>query len=206
LFFLGCLFRVLDDTLAISDPQAMLLVLILFPGLVKAEADWTDTLAVIPGLVLAWLVICAVAFRRVPSLTRDHPGAGSLRCPVLRCRCRLRPSPYLAGVIRRYRRQIGSCWRNCNPGQQALLVLAHLRQGEDVRRSGGRVGIGTATAWRYVRETVALLAARRRSCPRRWRQPRRPATRSWSSTVRSSRSTAWRLTGRSTRVSTAATA
>jgi hypothetical protein len=37
---------------------------------------------------------------------------------------------YLAGVIRRYRRQIGSCWRKCNPGQQALLVLAHLRKGE----------------------------------------------------------------------------
>ena len=27
---------------------------------------------------------------------------------------------YVAGVIRRHRRQIGSCWRKCNPGQQAL--------------------------------------------------------------------------------------
>jgi hypothetical protein len=52
----------------------MLLVLILVPDLVKAEADWTDTLAAIPGLILVWLVVCAVAFRRVPSLTRDHPG------------------------------------------------------------------------------------------------------------------------------------
>jgi hypothetical protein len=33
-------------------------------------------------------------------------------------------------MIRRHRRQIGSCWRKCNPGQQALLVLAHLRKGE----------------------------------------------------------------------------
>ncbi len=32
MFFLGCLVRVLDDTLAISDPQAMLLVLTLFLG------------------------------------------------------------------------------------------------------------------------------------------------------------------------------
>jgi hypothetical protein len=74
MLFLGCLFRVLDDTLDITDPRAMLLVLILVPDLVKAEADWTDTLAAIPGLILVWLVVCAVAFRRVPSLTRDHPG------------------------------------------------------------------------------------------------------------------------------------
>ena len=37
---------------------------------------------------------------------------------------------YAAGVIRRHRRQIGSCWRKLNPGRQALLVLAHLRKGE----------------------------------------------------------------------------
>jgi hypothetical protein len=67
---------------------------------------------------------------------------------------------YLAGVIRRYRRQIGSCWRRCNPGQQALLVLAHLRKGETFAALAAGFGIGTATAWRYVRETVALLAAR----------------------------------------------
>jgi hypothetical protein len=31
---------------------------------------------------------------------------------------------YTAGVIRRHRRQIGSCWRKLSPGRQALLVLA----------------------------------------------------------------------------------
>ena len=67
---------------------------------------------------------------------------------------------YLAGVIRRYRRQIGSCWRKCNPGQQALLVLAHLRKGETFAALAAGFGIGTATAWRYVREAVTLLAAR----------------------------------------------
>jgi hypothetical protein len=36
---------------------------------------------------------------------------------------------YTAGVIRRHRRQIGSCWRKLNPGRQALL-LAYLRKGE----------------------------------------------------------------------------
>jgi hypothetical protein len=35
---------------------------------------------------------------------------------------------YIAGVIRRHRRQIGSCWRKLNPGRQALLVLAYLRK------------------------------------------------------------------------------
>lgn len=73
MLLLGCLMRVLDDVLDIRDPRAMLLVLFLFPGLVKAEGDWTQTLSVIPGLILAWLAVTAVAFRRMPSLTRDHP-------------------------------------------------------------------------------------------------------------------------------------
>jgi hypothetical protein len=30
---------------------------------------------------------------------------------------------YLAAVIRRHRKAIGSCWRKLNPGAQALLVL-----------------------------------------------------------------------------------
>ena len=67
MFLLGCLMRVLDNVLDIRDPRAMLLVLFLFPGLVKAEGDWTQTLAVIPGLILAWLAVIAVAFRRMPS-------------------------------------------------------------------------------------------------------------------------------------------
>jgi hypothetical protein len=37
---------------------------------------------------------------------------------------------YVAGVIRRHRRTIGSAWRLLNPGQQALLVLAYLRKGD----------------------------------------------------------------------------
>ena len=47
-----------------------------------------------------------------------------------------------------------------NPGGQALLVLAHLRKGETFTELAAGFGIGTATAWRYVRETVSLLAAR----------------------------------------------
>jgi hypothetical protein len=67
---------------------------------------------------------------------------------------------YLAGVVRRHRRKIGSCWRKLNPGQQALLVLVHLRKGETFAGLAAGFGVGTTTAWRYVQETVILLAAR----------------------------------------------
>ena len=67
---------------------------------------------------------------------------------------------YVAGVIRRHRRQIGSCWRKLNPGQQALLVLVHLRNGDTFAELAAGFGISTATAWRYVTEAVRLLAAR----------------------------------------------
>ena len=67
---------------------------------------------------------------------------------------------YAAGIIRRHRASIGSLWRKLNPGQQALLVLAYLRKGETFAELAAGFGIGTATAWRYVNETVALLAAR----------------------------------------------
>ena len=67
---------------------------------------------------------------------------------------------YAAGIIRRHRASIGSLWRKLNPGQQALLVLAYLRKGETFAELAAGFGVGTATAWRYVTETVALLAAR----------------------------------------------
>ena len=67
---------------------------------------------------------------------------------------------YTAGIIRRHRRRIGSCWHKLKPGRQALLVLAYLRKGETFAELAAGFGVGTATAWRYVTETVALLAAR----------------------------------------------
>jgi hypothetical protein len=67
---------------------------------------------------------------------------------------------YVAGVIRRHRAAIGSCWRKLSSGRQALLVLAHLRKGETLAALAAGFGVGTATAWRYVHETVRLLAAR----------------------------------------------
>jgi hypothetical protein len=51
------------------------------------------------------------------------------------------------------------------PGQQALLGLACLRIGETFAGLAAGFGIGTATAWRYVEETVALLVGRSRKLP-----------------------------------------
>jgi hypothetical protein len=67
---------------------------------------------------------------------------------------------FAAGIIRRHRAVIGSLWRKLNAGQQALLVLAYLRKGETFADLAAGFGVGTATAWRYVNETVALLSAR----------------------------------------------
>ena len=66
----------------------------------------------------------------------------------------------VSGIIRRHRVSIGSPWRALNPGQQALLVLAYLRKGETFAELAAGFAVGTTTAWRYVEETVALLAAR----------------------------------------------
>jgi len=67
---------------------------------------------------------------------------------------------FVAGIIRRHRASTGSLWRKLNPGQQALLVLAYLRKGETFAELAASFEVGTSTAWRYVNEVVALLAAR----------------------------------------------
>ena len=67
---------------------------------------------------------------------------------------------YVAGIIRRHRAGIGSARRKLTPGGQALLVLAYLRKGDPFAEIAAGFKVSTATAWRYVNETVALLAAR----------------------------------------------
>ncbi|MGC9670441.1 transposase family protein [Planosporangium sp. 12N6] len=64
----------------------------------------------------------------------------------------------VADLIRSHRRQHRSRWRRLPPGRQALLALAHLRNGDTYTRLAAGFAIGTATAWRYVREVVHLLA------------------------------------------------
>ena len=67
---------------------------------------------------------------------------------------------YVAGIRRRHLRAIGSRWRKLNPGHEALLALVYLRKGETSAELAAGFGVGRTTAWRYVNETVGLLAAR----------------------------------------------
>jgi hypothetical protein len=66
---------------------------------------------------------------------------------------------HLADRIRSHRKQRRSRWRRLNPGRQALLALAHLRNGDTYTRLAAGFEIGVATAWRYVHEAIALLSA-----------------------------------------------
>lgn len=66
---------------------------------------------------------------------------------------------FLAGQLRSRHRQQGTRWRRLPPGRQALLVLAHLRKGDTYAQLAAGFGIGTATAYRYVREAIDALAA-----------------------------------------------
>lgn len=65
---------------------------------------------------------------------------------------------HLAGLIRARRDQRRSRWRRLDPGRQALLALAHLRNGDTLTRLAAGFEIGVTTAWRYVREAIDLLA------------------------------------------------
>ena len=67
---------------------------------------------------------------------------------------------YAAGIIRRHRKAIGSCWRKLNPGRQALLVLARLRKGETFAELAAGFGVGVTTAWRYVNLRREALSVR----------------------------------------------
>lgn len=60
----------------------------------------------------------------------------------------------LADVLRQRRGRAGTRWRRLTVGRQALLVMAHLRQGRDLRRSRRR-----------VRESLEILAALEPSLP-----------------------------------------
>jgi hypothetical protein len=83
------------------------------------------------------------------------------RCAVLPCRDSVvHPQPEPPGrLIRTHRNQRRSRWRRLDPGRQALLALAHLRNGDTLTRLAAGFQIGVTTAWRYVREAIDLLAA-----------------------------------------------
>ena len=95
----------------------------------------------------------------ITTISLVRPGAPDAFLP---CRAPLsrKTLVFVAGIIRRHRAWIGSLWRKLNPAQQAPLVLAYLRKGETFADLAAGFGVGVATAWRYVNETVELLAAR----------------------------------------------
>ncbi|MFC7717388.1 transposase family protein [Nonomuraea recticatena] len=64
----------------------------------------------------------------------------------------------LADLIRTQRAERRSRWRKLDPARQALLILAHLRNGDTYTRLAAGFSVGTTTAWRYVQESVELLA------------------------------------------------
>jgi hypothetical protein len=102
---------------------------------------------------------------------------------------------YVAGIIRRHRKAIGSCWRKLDPGRQALLVLVYPRKGETFAEIAAGFGVGTTTAWRYAGETVSLLAARAPKLRKAPGTPRRPGMPTSWWTGRSSPSTGSPRTG-----------
>ncbi|MEV3934241.1 transposase family protein [Streptomyces sp. NPDC049944] len=65
---------------------------------------------------------------------------------------------YPTGRLVARRGEIGSRWRRLTAGRQALLALAHLRCGDTYAQLATGFGIGIATAYRYIREAVEVLA------------------------------------------------
>lgn len=66
---------------------------------------------------------------------------------------------FLSAKLRRHRQELGTRWRRLSPGRQALLTLAHLRNGHPYAQLVAGFGVGTTPAYRYVAEAVELLAA-----------------------------------------------
>lgn len=65
----------------------------------------------------------------------------------------------LSDALRRRRATIGTRWRRLSVGEQALLVVAHLRKGETYADLATGHGIGTTTVFRYIHEAIEALAA-----------------------------------------------
>jgi DDE superfamily endonuclease len=79
-----------------------------------------------------------------------YPSAISLSTTHLR---------HVTDLLTAHLRRIGSPWRKLEPRRQALLVLAHLRNGDTYERLATGFGVGVAAACRYVHEVTDLLAA-----------------------------------------------
>jgi hypothetical protein len=65
----------------------------------------------------------------------------------------------LTDALRHHRSVLGTRWRRLQVGDQAQLVLAHLRKGETYTDLAAGFGIGTTTVFRYLHEALDVLAA-----------------------------------------------
>ncbi|NMI01220.1 transposase family protein [Pseudonocardia sp. K10HN5] len=65
----------------------------------------------------------------------------------------------LSAALRHRRSTVGTRWRRLSVGEQALLVVAHLRKGETYTDLAAGHGIGTTTMFRYIHEAIDVLAA-----------------------------------------------
>src|SRR5215467_7820030 len=79
------------------------------------------------------------------------PCRAAVVCPDPHLRCRGHPTPP-------HEDRVGLA--QAQPGTAGPAGAGLPAQGRHLRRAGRGFGIGTASAWRYVTETTALLAAR----------------------------------------------
>ncbi|MGW2815294.1 transposase family protein [Streptomyces sp. NPDC001415] len=66
---------------------------------------------------------------------------------------------HVAWLLYDRRREINSRWRKLGCFKQALPALARLRKNETLAQVGAGFGVSEATAWRYVDETLDVLAS-----------------------------------------------
>ncbi|WP_432016547.1 IS5 family transposase [Streptomyces hydrogenans] len=65
---------------------------------------------------------------------------------------------HVAWLLHEHRQARNTRWRKLGCFQQALLTLVHLRKNETFSQLGAGFGLSQATAWRYVDETLDVLA------------------------------------------------
>jgi hypothetical protein len=65
----------------------------------------------------------------------------------------------LTELIRARRTARGGRWRRLPAHQQALMILAHLRNGDTLARLAAGFAVSITTVWRYLHEAIQLLAA-----------------------------------------------
>lgn len=110
----------------------------------------------------------------------------------------------LTTLINAHRRELGGRWRALPAHEQALMSLAHLRNGDTLARLAAGFGVGLTTVWRYLREAIDLLTAEAADVAAAAHGP--PGWPTRSSTAPSFRSTGLLIRSRTTRENTSAMA